>query len=113
MATKSKKAKTSKTAANTAPVNGTDAPNTAAEGQAPAGAVLSIGDLKNLSTVIDVASTRGAFRANEMAMVGMVYNKLQQFLAKVAPASADGEQKAGEEKTVGKDASMASVPAGK
>jgi hypothetical protein len=46
---------------------------------------LSIGDLKNLATVIDVASTRGAFRANEMAMVGMVYNKLQSFLAKVSP----------------------------
>ena len=46
---------------------------------------LSIGDLRNLSTVIDVASTRGAFRANEMAMVGAVYNKLQAFLAKVTP----------------------------
>ena len=46
---------------------------------------LSIGDLKNLSTVLDVASTRGAFRANEMATVGLVYNKLQAFLAKVAP----------------------------
>ncbi len=28
---------------------------------------LSIADLKNIATVIDVASTRGAFRANEMA----------------------------------------------
>ena len=46
---------------------------------------LSIGDLKNLSTVLDVASTRGAFRANEMATVGLIYNKLQAFLAKVAP----------------------------
>ena len=111
MATKSKKTTKPKAEAKTAPVNGTDAPTTAPEGQAPDS--LSIGDLKNLSTVIDVASTRGAFRANEMAMVGMVYNKLQQFLAKVAPASADGEQKAGEENTVGKDASMASAPAGK
>ena len=54
------------------------------EGQAPQND-LSIGDLRNLSTVIDVASTRGAFRANEMAMVGAVYNKLQAFLARVAP----------------------------
>ena len=46
---------------------------------------LSIGDLKNLSTVLDVASTRGAFRANEMATVGLLYNKLTQFLVKVAP----------------------------
>ena len=32
---------------------------------------LSIGDLKNLSTILDVASTRGAFTAGEMA--GVVY----------------------------------------
>ena len=46
---------------------------------------LSIGDLKNLSTILDVASTRGAFKAGEMAGVGFLYNKLQAFLAKVAP----------------------------
>ena len=46
---------------------------------------LSIGDLKNLATIMDVASTRGAFRANEMATVGLLYNKLNQFLTKVAP----------------------------
>ena len=46
---------------------------------------LSIGDLKNLATILDVASTRGAFKANEMAGVGFLYNKLQAFLAKVAP----------------------------
>ena len=49
---------------------------------------LSIGDLKNLSTILDVASTRGAFKANEMAGVGFLYNKLQAFLAKVAPEQA-------------------------
>jgi hypothetical protein len=48
---------------------------------------LSIGDLKNLSIIIDVASTRGAFRANEMATVGIIYNKLQAFLARVSPAA--------------------------
>ena len=47
---------------------------------------LSIGDLKNLSVIIDVASTRGAFKAAEMANVGLLYNKLQAFLAKIAPA---------------------------
>jgi len=54
-------------------------------GQAQPGADLPIGDLKNLATIIDVASTRGAFRANEMATVGVMFNKLQSFLAKVAP----------------------------
>tara|TARA_Y100001972_G_C7566137_1_gene284222 strand:+ start:159 stop:443 length:285 start_codon:yes stop_codon:yes gene_type:complete len=47
---------------------------------------LSIGDLKNLSTILDVASKRGAFGAGEMSTVGMLYNKLQGFLARVAPA---------------------------
>ena len=46
---------------------------------------LSIGDLKNLTTILDVASTRGAFKASEMAGVGYIYNKLQAFLARVAP----------------------------
>ena len=46
---------------------------------------LSIADLKDIATVVDVASTRGAFRANEMATIGAVYNKLQAFLIKVTP----------------------------
>ena len=52
---------------------------------APDPMALSIGDLKNLSVILDVASTRGAFKAAEMANVGFIYNKLQSFLAKVAP----------------------------
>ena len=46
---------------------------------------LSIGDLKGLMSIIDVASARGSFRAGEMAGVGTLYNKLSAFLAKVAP----------------------------
>ena len=68
-----------------------------AESTAPAGqqapqpdpTALSIGDLKNLTTILDIASTRGAFKASEMAGVGYIYNKLQAFLAKVAP---EGQQ---------------------
>ena len=80
---------------NKKPANETvEAPATAtAESTAPTGqqapqpdpTALSIGDLKNLLTILDVASTRGAFKANEMAGVGFLYNKLQAFLAKVAP----------------------------
>ena len=33
---------------------------------------------------IDVASSRGAFKPNEMMTVGQVYNKLETFLATVA-----------------------------
>ena len=63
----------------------------------PDPAALSIGDLKNLSTVLDIASTRGAFKAAEMATVGCLFNKLQAFLAKVAPP----EEKKKEEATTG------------
>lgn len=68
----------------------TAAPNTAQP--AGSGTDLTIADLKNLATIIDVASTRGAFRANEMATVGVMFNKLSAFLAKVAPADKPAEQ---------------------
>ena len=69
------------------------APTTQAAPAQQAVTDLSIGDLKNLATIIDVASTRGAFRANEMATVGLMYNKLQGFLAKVAPETKPEENK--------------------
>tara|TARA_B110000503_G_scaffold99799_1_gene149309 strand:- start:40158 stop:40400 length:243 start_codon:yes stop_codon:yes gene_type:complete len=45
---------------------------------------LSIGDLQSLKSIIDVASQRGAFKPNEMAVVGTTYNKLDSFLNAVA-----------------------------
>ena len=86
MATKKKNLKKSAKTA-TAPKGTATAQPQAAQAQAPQPdpTALSIGDLKNLSTILDVASTRGAFKANEMAGVGFLYNKLQAFLAKVAP----------------------------
>ena len=88
MATKKKNLKKSATTATAPQATATAQPQAAqAQAQAPQPdpAALSIGDLKNLLTILDVASTRGAFKANEMAGVGIVYNKLQAFLAKVAP----------------------------
>ncbi len=41
---------------------------------------LSVGDLQNIAMIFDVASRRGAFKADEMATVGTVYNKLKGFL---------------------------------
>ena len=78
-------------ASTEAPAGATGSAAPGPDGQAPQND-LSIGDLRNLSTVIDVASTRGAFRANEMAMVGAVYNKLQAFLARVAPPKTEGSE---------------------
>lgn len=47
---------------------------------------LTVTDLQNIRAIIDVAATRGAFKANEMAAVGTVFNKLDVFLAAVVPA---------------------------
>jgi len=87
MATKKKNLKKPSKATASAPTGTATAQPQAAAGQAPQPdpTALSIGDLKNLSTILDVASTRGAFKAGEMAGVGFLYNKLQAFLAKVAP----------------------------
>ena len=86
MATKKKNLK--KSAKTTAPKETATAQPQAAQAPAqgqPDPTALTIADLKNLSTILDVASTRGAFKANEMAGVGFLYNKLQAFLAKMAP----------------------------
>jgi len=98
MATKKKNLKKSAKATAKAPTGTATANPQAAPAQAPQPdpTALSIGDLKNLSTVLDVASTRGAFKANEMAGVGFLYNKLQAFLAKVAPEQKPAEQQVGQ-----------------
>jgi hypothetical protein len=50
------------------------------------GPELTVTDLQNIRAVIDVAATRGAFKAAEMTAVGTVFNKLDTFLNAVTPA---------------------------
>ena len=92
MVTKTKKLKKEVETKATAQATATAQPASPAPQQSSTD--LSIADLKNLGTIIDVASTRGAFRANEMATVGAMYNKLQAFLARVAPESKPEDKKA-------------------
>ena len=47
-------------------------------------AELNINDLTAMRTIIDIASARGAFKPNEMTVVGQTYNKLSAFLDAVA-----------------------------
>ena len=62
------------------------------EQQAPAQAPaenstdLTINDLNALKVIIDIASSRGAFKPNEMVAVGQTYTKLSTFLDTVAKA---------------------------
>jgi hypothetical protein len=44
---------------------------------------LGVADLQNAAQVIDVAVSRGAFRANEIAQVGEVYNRITAFIQSV------------------------------
>tara|TARA_B100000963_G_scaffold357559_1_gene380090 strand:- start:1690 stop:2007 length:318 start_codon:yes stop_codon:yes gene_type:complete len=75
------------TATQEAPATATEAPAEAPQ--------LSIADLQALLNVIDVASSRGAFRANELTNVGGVADKLTKFLQHVADQQkAQAEDKA-------------------
>lgn len=51
---------------------------------------LTISDLNALKSIIDVASSRGAFKPNEMMTVGQVYSKLEAFLGAVTSQPQQG-----------------------
>ena len=56
---------------------------------------ITVADLNLLKNIVDLASTRGAFRAGEMQEIGAVYTKLSAFLeAVVAQAQAQAESEA-------------------
>ena len=58
----------------------------APQGQTPTPDVtdLTVTDLGALRQIIDVATSRGAFKAGEMTQVGPVYDKLDKFLNHIA-----------------------------
>lgn len=58
------------------------------QGVAPKQPELSIVDLQNLRAIIDVATRRGVFQAQELSGVGAVFDRLNAFLNAVAPATA-------------------------
>lgn len=58
---------------------------------------LTIVDLSNAQQLLDLAATRGAFRAAEMQQVGELYNKLTAFLNAVAEQQKAEQQAAGEQ----------------
>ena len=50
----------------------------------PESTELTINDLNAMKVIIDIASSRGAFKPNEMVAVGQTYTKLTAFLEVVA-----------------------------
>lgn len=49
---------------------------------------LNIQDLAGLKSIVDVATQRGAFRANELEAVGKLYNRLEKFIQSVTKKEA-------------------------
>ena len=63
-----------KTEEATVPQDGTV---TTPQAEAPA---LTVADLRNLRTIIDISSQRGSFKGPELGTVGAVFDKLDAFL---------------------------------
>jgi hypothetical protein len=58
----------------------TEAPAQEAAPQQQSGPDLNVSDLAALKSIIEVATQRGAFKANELETVGKAFNKLTTFL---------------------------------
>lgn len=67
-------------------------------------ATLTMKDLQAIGRIFELATQRGAFRANEMTTVGKVYDKLNQFLAQVAASQEAAEGTEGTGGTEGTEA---------
>ena len=62
------------------------------------GTSLTVADLRNLRTIIDVASSRGAFRGAELKGVGEAFEKLDNFVKAIdAKAQAETQAATGEQ----------------
>jgi hypothetical protein len=59
--------------------------------QAPAQPEFSIADLQNLRAIVDLSAKRGTFNGAELSSVGQVFDRLNAFLAAVAPAQAPAD----------------------
>jgi hypothetical protein len=62
--------------------------NAEAAAQQPQGPDLNVSDLVALKNIIEVATTRGAFKATELEAVGKTFNKLNTFLEAVSKKEA-------------------------
>jgi hypothetical protein len=57
---------------------------------------LNLNDLKLMAQLIKVVSTRGAIQAEEMAPVGMLYEKLVSFIKATSPPQEVADDKTNE-----------------
>ena len=71
-------------------------PQAATPPQGQVSAELTVQDLSVLKTIIEVAQSRGAFKANELEAVGKTYNKLNAFLEHVSKQAQANQEQQGE-----------------
>ena len=68
----------------TAPTQPTVTPESAEQAEDSGNVELTVNDLAAIKQIIDIASSRGAFRPNEMVAIGTTYSRLETFLNVVA-----------------------------
>jgi len=66
--------------------------NQTTQNQPAQAAELTVTDLNNLRSIVDVAVRRGAFGANEVSAVGATFDKLNNFLNSLAQQQKTEEQ---------------------
>ena len=77
--------------------NATETP--AVEESATEEVTITIQDIGICKQAIEVAATRGAFKAEEMAIVGATYNKVSAWLNQMQPAVDDDAESTDSEET--------------
>ena len=50
---------------------------------------LTIGDISTCKTIIEIASAKGAFKAEELHVVGLTYDRITKWLLANQPAKAE------------------------
>jgi hypothetical protein len=68
----------------------------ATEASQPQDSTITLADLQNVLVVMDLASSRGAFRGPELEPVGQLYNKFKKFVDAAAAQQSAAEQPASE-----------------
>jgi len=64
--------------------------------EAPKQVGFSLNDLRALQHIVDVCSTRGAFKAEELTSIGVIYDRLTAFLAASDAAAAEAAKQQAE-----------------
>ena len=67
--------------------------------QPQADAAINLADLQNILVVLDLASSRGAFRGPELEPVGQLYNKFKRFVDAAAAQQPAADPAAAEQPT--------------